>query len=77
MLRKTVPLMNYVQVSNHIWIMLVHSLYSLLNVADTLLFLPLVFFIDLWLFDLSQNHPDVFRRLVDLIGITSIMEVGG
>ncbi|KAH9700591.1 serine/threonine-protein phosphatase 6 regulatory subunit 3 isoform x1 [Citrus sinensis] len=34
MLRKTVPLMNYV-----------------------------------------QNHPDVFRRLVDLIGITSIMEV--
>lgn len=32
--------------------------------------------IDLRLFDLSQIHPEVFRQLVDLIGITSIMEVG-
>ncbi|KAK6936051.1 SIT4 phosphatase-associated protein family [Dillenia turbinata] len=53
MLRKTVPLMNYVQN------------YCLPIMPDELIKLSA----------LQQSHQDVFRKLVDLIGITSIMEV--
>ncbi|KAJ0021531.1 hypothetical protein Pint_32158 [Pistacia integerrima] len=69
MLRKTVPLMNYVQVSIHIhlpfWYMVILCL-ALHGHSAVCLLVCLTFL---------QVHPDVFRQLVDLIGITSIMEV--